>query len=232
MAKTWYPVIDYLTCVECGTCVAKCPHGVFDTAKAPSPIVKNPELNEAAATKHTINVLLATVSENMGSLNFNDLLPTNYENDIYNLNEPDLFNKNEENFAKSIRLDKVSGGNGIYAMLKQLITNETIAGALKNANIKKCMEQINYLHSEKGNKESPDRNMFLYFGVIRAICSTLNNLDDDIKETEAKEVTQDVFLKVFFDKPHLKSIEHFKYFLFKSLKNRLYDLFKSKSFLS
>ena len=20
MAKTWYPVIDYLTCVECGTC--------------------------------------------------------------------------------------------------------------------------------------------------------------------------------------------------------------------
>lgn len=43
MAKTWYPVIDYLTCVECGTCVAKCPHQVYDTAKAPSPIVKNPE---------------------------------------------------------------------------------------------------------------------------------------------------------------------------------------------
>lgn len=43
MAKTWYPVIDYLTCAECGTCVAKCPHGVYDTAKAPSPIVKNTE---------------------------------------------------------------------------------------------------------------------------------------------------------------------------------------------
>lgn len=42
MAKTWYPVIDYLTCVECGTCVAKCPHGVYDTAKAPAPVVKNP----------------------------------------------------------------------------------------------------------------------------------------------------------------------------------------------
>lgn len=156
-----------------------------------NPIAKNPELNEAAATKHTINVLLATVSENMKSLNFNDLLPTNYENDIYNLNAPDIFNKNEENFARSIRLDKVSGGNGIYAMLKQLITNETIADALKNANIKKCMEQINYLHSEKGNKESPDRNMFLYFGVIRAICSTLNNLDDDIKEIDVRDTNND-----------------------------------------
>ena len=42
MAKTWYPVIDYLTCEDCGTCVAKCPHGVYDTAKAPSPVVKDP----------------------------------------------------------------------------------------------------------------------------------------------------------------------------------------------
>ena len=156
-----------------------------------NPIAKNPELNEVAATKHTINVLLATVSKNMESLNFNDLLPTNYENNIYNLNDPSAFNKNEENFAKSIRIDKVSGGNGIYAMLKQLITNETIAGALKNANIKKCIEQINYLHSEKGNKESPDRNMFLYFGVIRAICFTLNNLSDDIKELDVRNTNND-----------------------------------------
>lgn len=43
MAKTWYPVIDYLTCTDCGTCVVKCPHDVYDTAKAPSPVVKNPE---------------------------------------------------------------------------------------------------------------------------------------------------------------------------------------------
>jgi len=43
MAKTWYPVIDYLTCEECGTCIAKCPHGVYDTTKAPSPVVQNPE---------------------------------------------------------------------------------------------------------------------------------------------------------------------------------------------
>ncbi len=43
MAKTWYPVIDYLICAECGTCVAKCPHNVYDVSKAPTPVVKNPE---------------------------------------------------------------------------------------------------------------------------------------------------------------------------------------------
>lgn len=43
MAKTWYPVIDYITCSECGACVAKCSHGVYDKTKAPIPVVKKPE---------------------------------------------------------------------------------------------------------------------------------------------------------------------------------------------
>jgi len=51
-------------------------------------------------------------------------------------------------------------------------------------------------------------------------------------EKQVMDAVQDVFLKIFHDKPHLKSVEHFKFYLFKSLKNRLYDLFKSKSFSS
>ena len=43
MAKTWYPVIDYSVCTECGTCVLKCPHDVYDTKKAPTPVVTKPE---------------------------------------------------------------------------------------------------------------------------------------------------------------------------------------------
>lgn len=42
MTKTWYPVIDYLRCTECGTCISKCPHDVYDTAKAPTPVVTRP----------------------------------------------------------------------------------------------------------------------------------------------------------------------------------------------
>ena len=43
MAKRWYPVIDILSCLECGTCVAKCTHGVYDKEKAPVPVVVNPD---------------------------------------------------------------------------------------------------------------------------------------------------------------------------------------------
>ncbi|BAK97903.1 hypothetical protein OBV_07050 [Oscillibacter valericigenes Sjm18-20] len=43
MAKTWYPVIDYAACVECGTCSSFCPHGVYDTARTPTPVVTDPQ---------------------------------------------------------------------------------------------------------------------------------------------------------------------------------------------
>lgn len=43
MSKTWYPVIDYEKCEECGTCTNKCKHGVFNQEKAPTPVVIFPE---------------------------------------------------------------------------------------------------------------------------------------------------------------------------------------------
>lgn len=43
MSKKWYPVIDYCNCAECGACVDMCKHGVYDAAKAPTPIVVNGE---------------------------------------------------------------------------------------------------------------------------------------------------------------------------------------------
>ena len=43
MPTTWYPVIDYSSCTECGTCIADCPYDVYGTTKAPIPVVKNPE---------------------------------------------------------------------------------------------------------------------------------------------------------------------------------------------
>lgn len=44
MAKRWYPVIDYAVCMECGTCVLNCPHGVYNEKKAPVPLVMAPDL--------------------------------------------------------------------------------------------------------------------------------------------------------------------------------------------
>ncbi len=41
MAETWYPVIDYDLCAECGACVAKCCNGVYVKGKS-RPEVVNP----------------------------------------------------------------------------------------------------------------------------------------------------------------------------------------------
>jgi uncharacterized membrane protein YraQ (UPF0718 family) len=50
MAKKWYPIIDYPVCAECGACINKCPHGVYDIAKVPSPVVLRPTIVSTIAT--------------------------------------------------------------------------------------------------------------------------------------------------------------------------------------
>lgn len=42
MAKKWYPVIDIVSCIECGTCVNFCDNDVYEKQKAPVPLVINP----------------------------------------------------------------------------------------------------------------------------------------------------------------------------------------------
>lgn len=44
MAKHWYPVTDSAVCMECGTCVLNCPHGVYNEKKAPVPVVMAPDM--------------------------------------------------------------------------------------------------------------------------------------------------------------------------------------------
>lgn len=43
MAQKWYPVVDILTCAECGTCVNFCSHSVYDPQRAPTPVVVKPD---------------------------------------------------------------------------------------------------------------------------------------------------------------------------------------------
>lgn len=42
MSKTWYPVIDYSLCKECGDCLNKCKHGVYEE-KEKCPVVVYPD---------------------------------------------------------------------------------------------------------------------------------------------------------------------------------------------
>ena len=43
MSQNWYPVIDILTCIECGTCIHFCQHGVYDKNQYPLPTVIHPK---------------------------------------------------------------------------------------------------------------------------------------------------------------------------------------------
>ena len=43
MASKWYPVVDILSCIECGTCVNFCPHNVYDKNRSPVPNVVRPD---------------------------------------------------------------------------------------------------------------------------------------------------------------------------------------------
>lgn len=43
MSLQWYPVIDQLLCVKCGTCSNFCPHGVYNKSESPVPVVVYPQ---------------------------------------------------------------------------------------------------------------------------------------------------------------------------------------------
>ena len=43
MSKTWYTVINYDLCIECGTCTDKCKHVVYDKNQEPLPVVIYPD---------------------------------------------------------------------------------------------------------------------------------------------------------------------------------------------
>lgn len=45
-----------------------------------------------------------------------------------------------------------------------------------------------------------------------------------------RDAIQDVFMKIYFGEKDFSSIDHLKYFLLKSLKNELYNLYKSKAY--
>lgn len=49
------------------------------------------------------------------------------------------------------------------------------------------------------------------------------------EKEEVKDAIQDLFLKIYFDEKDFSSIDHLKYFLLKSLKNKLYNIYNSKA---
>lgn len=47
-----------------------------------------------------------------------------------------------------------------------------------------------------------------------------------------EDTIQDIFVKIYFNEKDFASVDHLKYFLLRSVKNRLYDIYKSKEVTS
>lgn len=77
---------------------------------------------------------------------------------------------------------------------------------------------------QKGDKEAFSFFYRFFINDMYAYGRSLGAEDDRVMDA-----IQDVFLKIFFNKPRFKSVDHLKFFLLRSLKNRLYDYFKQKS---
>ena len=63
MAKKWYPVVDILSCIECGTCVNFCSHGVYDKKNAPTGrqiIIRIPRMMPPTVFNAFLSVRMAT----------------------------------------------------------------------------------------------------------------------------------------------------------------------------
>lgn len=82
-----------------------------------------------------------------------------------------------------------------------------------------------FVKLQKGDEEAFSFFYRFFINDMYAYGKSLGVEDDSVMDA-----IQDVFIKIFFNKPHFKSVAHFKFFLLKSLKNKLYDLFKYKPF--
>ena len=77
---------------------------------------------------------------------------------------------------------------------------------------------------QEGNEDAFSFFYQFYLNDLYAYGTSLGFGKDDVKD-----VIQDIFLKMYFEKRNFTSINHLKFSLLKSLKNRLYNIYKSKA---
>lgn len=157
------------------------------------PVIDNPTLNEAEAEAHSVNFFIKKWDEATKDINFNNLLPADFKNEIYNIKSEKLFQEQELAIFNRLGMKNIESGNGVYAIIKHLITGDSniknpVTSKLQNC--KKCLEQLTYIHTGKGNKESPDRNVYYFYGLIHAFATCAEQLDNETKNIDLRNPNQ------------------------------------------
>ena len=156
-----------------------------------------PVINEAEAKVHSVETTTAALEELQDKIDFNEILPTDYKNEMYGFSEDaaNAFNNAEAKISKIIGLykDAQSNKNSLFSMVNTLVgTNKADNDVLKGVDInklpcKKCIEHFNY-DTRSQETKGVDRNIYFLYGCIRAIIACLNQLDDKTKEGNERTV--------------------------------------------
>lgn len=153
------------------------------------PETNSPRLNEAEAEKHNVNVFLSRFAEAAKDINFNNLLPTDFKSEIYDIKSDRLLQEQELKIFNRLGMKNIDKGNGVYAIIKHIITGDSnsknpVTSKLKNCS--GCLEQLTYIHTGKGNKEEADRNIYYVYGLLRAFATCASQLDNETKEIDLR----------------------------------------------
>ena len=157
-----------------------------------------PKLDEDTnAYLHTINNLETKFKEVDGSIDFNILLPTDFNNEIYNIADASKYNEAEQKLGNIIGLSVKAAEtkNKVCSILTTLVRTDDgdndVMKAVKEKKLpcSKCIEQFTSA-PRNNDKERPNgnRNIFYFYGLIRAITACLTSLKGDIKNNNERIV--------------------------------------------
>jgi hypothetical protein len=157
-----------------------------------------PKLDEDTnAYLHTINNLETKFKEVDGSIDFNILLPTDFNNEIYNITDASKYNEAEQKLGNIIGLSVKAAEtkNKVCSILTTLVRTDDgdndVMKAVKEKKLpcSKCIEQFTSA-PRNNDKERPNgnRNIFYFYGLIRAITACLTSLKGDIKNNNERIV--------------------------------------------
>ena len=157
-----------------------------------------PKLDEDTnAYLHTINNLEVKFKEVDSSIDFNTLLPTDFNNEIYNIADASKYNEAEQKLGNIIGLSVKAAEtkNKVCSILSTLVrTDDGDNDVMKVVKEKKlpCLKCIEQFTSAPRNndKERPNgnRNIFYFYGLIRAITACLTSLKGAIKDNNERIV--------------------------------------------
>lgn len=130
-------------------------------------------------------------------IDFNKLLPTDINSDIYDISKAKEFNDFEKRAAESTLGTRTrNGGTGLLSVASSLLNPEAFGKKVNDLNITKAASVINGTMS-KDLKESDDRDLFALYSscviVANALTKNNQNVNVDYSDKQGEGASKEEF---------------------------------------